>query len=509
MSSQPPSGGNTSSQDEQTPRPAILIGGVPTYGIKEIVDSNYRYGHLAYRVLWDLETARDYSWYNADKFQNATELLERFHRDYPSAFTQEQANARAQQDNEEPQRPKISTDSSQRLGGSRYVSANSPIPPLWRRNASASTVDEPSTTSRNVSRLEQSPDQTYTSSRQESTTESASNPIVEASTGSGNVSGIKTPQDQVVEPSMESRNVSGIDRPFNPTFEPSTGVSGTVSILKPIVETDDEFHDSPYGDLPYGDPPEVRQFYRYPVFPPDSASAPASRATSKSPTRHPEYCDAIALRRMSADPDADIDFDFDPYTYAEANTDVNANISHYKPVEAAEPTPPFTPPFPITKLADTANTPSRTTSPVAVPPVAPAAMTSPRRTPPLRPMSPMTSSPEPRPLSPSGQIFSAWSGFPNRDIITTIREMFKISDDDHYVYRVHSFAMTLSQIQEALNNPFLKYIYKDTINGETVEAIVRIIPHSKTTKRFTDSLPGIASRYISLCHYFLSIHQHP
>jgi len=63
------------------------------------------------------------------------------------------------------------------------------------------------------------------------------------------------------------------------------------------------------------------------------------------------------------------------------------------------------------------------------------------------------------------EIFSNWKGIIDNDFAKTITQTFNLSENDDYVYRAESFAMTLSQIQEQADK--LKYKYQS--NGSQIE----------------------------------------
>lgn len=62
-------------------------------------------------------------------------------------------------------------------------------------------------------------------------------------------------------------------------------------------------------------------------------------------------------------------------------------------------------------------------------------------------------------------IVSNWKGNIDNDFAETIRQTFQIPDDDSYVYRAESFAMTLPQIESQLDK--LKYKYQ--FHGQQIE----------------------------------------
>lgn len=50
----------------------------------------------------------------------------------------------------------------------------------------------------------------------------------------------------------------------------------------------------------------------------------------------------------------------------------------------------------------------------------------------------------------------------------TIRKTFNLPDDDDYIYRAESFAMTLSEVQKQLETGHLKYTYQSH-HGEVLQ----------------------------------------
>jgi hypothetical protein len=63
------------------------------------------------------------------------------------------------------------------------------------------------------------------------------------------------------------------------------------------------------------------------------------------------------------------------------------------------------------------------------------------------------------------EIFSEWGGIRDNDFAKTIRHTFSLPEDDDYIYRAESFAMTLAQIQEQADK--LKYKYQSY--GQQIE----------------------------------------
>jgi hypothetical protein len=62
------------------------------------------------------------------------------------------------------------------------------------------------------------------------------------------------------------------------------------------------------------------------------------------------------------------------------------------------------------------------------------------------------------------EIFANWHGVIDDDFFKTISESFALPEDDPYIYRAESFAMTLSQIKQ---QPELKYKYQS--HGQAIE----------------------------------------
>jgi hypothetical protein len=70
--------------------------------------------------------------------------------------------------------------------------------------------------------------------------------------------------------------------------------------------------------------------------------------------------------------------------------------------------------------------------------------------------------------SPSPEeIFDSWHGIIDEDFCKTIRETFKLPEDDTYIYRAGAFAKTLPQIEEAVTKGKQKYIYQE--HGKAIE----------------------------------------
>lgn len=65
------------------------------------------------------------------------------------------------------------------------------------------------------------------------------------------------------------------------------------------------------------------------------------------------------------------------------------------------------------------------------------------------------------PSPSSDEIFDTWNGIIEDDFSTTVLNTFGLSEDDNYVYRAESFAMTLPQIQATISTGKLKYHYQD------------------------------------------------
>jgi hypothetical protein len=64
-------------------------------------------------------------------------------------------------------------------------------------------------------------------------------------------------------------------------------------------------------------------------------------------------------------------------------------------------------------------------------------------------------------------IFDNWIGISGNDFSKTILQTFGLSQDDDYVYRADSFAMTLPEIQELIDTGRLKYKYQ--AHGQEIE----------------------------------------
>ncbi|TVY84122.1 hypothetical protein LSUE1_G001859 [Lachnellula suecica] len=58
------------------------------------------------------------------------------------------------------------------------------------------------------------------------------------------------------------------------------------------------------------------------------------------------------------------------------------------------------------------------------------------------------------------EIFSNWHGLIDNDFFQTISQTFDLPNDDSYVYRAESFAMTMPQIKEVVDSGTLKYKYQ-------------------------------------------------
>ncbi|PQE09611.1 transcription factor nrm1 whi5 protein [Rutstroemia sp. NJR-2017a WRK4] len=93
-------------------------------------------------------------------------------------------------------------------------------------------------------------------------------------------------------------------------------------------------------------------------------------------------------------------------------------------------------------------------------------------------------------LSPE-EIFDSWHGIIDEDFCKTIRETFKLPEDDTYIYRAGSFAKTLPQIEEAITKGKQKYIYQEhgkpiEVPPTDVEAYTSIFsPTTDTSKALT------------------------
>ncbi|KAE8448724.1 hypothetical protein EG329_008939 [Mollisiaceae sp. DMI_Dod_QoI] len=94
-------------------------------------------------------------------------------------------------------------------------------------------------------------------------------------------------------------------------------------------------------------------------------------------------------------------------------------------------------------------------------------------------------------MSPPNEIFDNWHGIIDNDFSRTIRKTFNIPEDDKYVYRTESFAMTLPQIQTQLDAGSLKYKYQShgqqiEVSSTDIEAYTSIFsPATDTHKAFT------------------------
>jgi hypothetical protein len=62
------------------------------------------------------------------------------------------------------------------------------------------------------------------------------------------------------------------------------------------------------------------------------------------------------------------------------------------------------------------------------------------------------------------KIFANWQGLEDNDLFKTISKTFGLPENDPYIYRAESFAMTLSQINQ---QPQLKYRYQS--HGQAIE----------------------------------------
>lgn len=74
----------------------------------------------------------------------------------------------------------------------------------------------------------------------------------------------------------------------------------------------------------------------------------------------------------------------------------------------------------------------------------------------------MSTSPNP------DEIFTNWHGLMDGSLQKTINETFNIPENDEYIYRAEAFAMTLAQVQEALDSGTLKYMYQANHKAITV-----------------------------------------
>jgi hypothetical protein len=68
------------------------------------------------------------------------------------------------------------------------------------------------------------------------------------------------------------------------------------------------------------------------------------------------------------------------------------------------------------------------------------------------------------------KILSNWNGIINNDFAQTIAATFELADDDAFIYRAESFAMTLLEIRQVADK--LKYKYQ--AHGKQVEVGVLI-----------------------------------
>jgi len=64
-------------------------------------------------------------------------------------------------------------------------------------------------------------------------------------------------------------------------------------------------------------------------------------------------------------------------------------------------------------------------------------------------------------------IFDNWIGIINNDLAKTILQTFGLSQDDKYVYRAESFAMTLPEIQKLIDCGTMRYKYQ--AHGQQIE----------------------------------------
>lgn len=65
------------------PPPPVIVEGENEWNVEEILDSRYYYGRLQYKAQWT-DHAPDSTWYNADGFENAKELVDAYHARYPN-----------------------------------------------------------------------------------------------------------------------------------------------------------------------------------------------------------------------------------------------------------------------------------------------------------------------------------------------------------------------------------------------------------------------------------------
>jgi hypothetical protein len=65
------------------------------------------------------------------------------------------------------------------------------------------------------------------------------------------------------------------------------------------------------------------------------------------------------------------------------------------------------------------------------------------------------------------EIYANWNGIIDKDFCSLILQVFNLQNDDSYIYRAESFAMTLQQIQQYMERSMPKYKY--SIHGSQVE----------------------------------------
>ena len=65
------------------------------------------------------------------------------------------------------------------------------------------------------------------------------------------------------------------------------------------------------------------------------------------------------------------------------------------------------------------------------------------------------------------EIFEIWHGLIANDFSETICQTFDLHNEDNYVYRAESFAMTMAQIKELIDSETLKYKYQ--AHGQQIE----------------------------------------